>query len=165
MTLQFQKSVTHFGEDPSRLQPDEFFGIFDQFLQAFSEAKQDNENMRRRKEEEERRARMEAQVRDTRGLLLLIIAVVMAALLGNVNSVCVCVQRSVVGVDPYTVRQALVVYKTPEEKPMFAAVADQSIPSPYRTHSHPHALYICVGLQRFAHRYNIAPNYSLPRHY
>ncbi len=54
--------MKHFGEDATRMQPDEFFGIFDQFLQAFSEAKQDNENMRRRKEEEERRARMEAQV-------------------------------------------------------------------------------------------------------
>ncbi|XP_041928350.1 disheveled-associated activator of morphogenesis 1 isoform X1 [Alosa sapidissima] len=62
----FQKSVTHFGEDPSRLQPDEFFGIFDQFLQSFSEAKQDNENMRRRKEEEERRARLEAQLKEQR---------------------------------------------------------------------------------------------------
>lgn len=44
------------------MQPDEFFGIFDQFLQSFSEAQQENENMRRRKEEEERRAKMEAQV-------------------------------------------------------------------------------------------------------
>lgn len=45
------------------MQPDEFFGIFDTFLQAFSEARQDLEAMRRRKEEEERRARMEAMVR------------------------------------------------------------------------------------------------------
>lgn len=44
------------------MQPDEFFGIFDTFLQAFSEARQDLEAMRRRKEEEERRARMEAMV-------------------------------------------------------------------------------------------------------
>lgn len=44
------------------MQPDEFFGIFDQFLQSFGEAQQENENMRRRKEEEERRAKMEAQV-------------------------------------------------------------------------------------------------------
>lgn len=46
------------------MQPDEFFGIFDQFLQSFSEAQQENENMRKRKEEEERRAKMEAQVFD-----------------------------------------------------------------------------------------------------
>lgn len=48
------------------MQPDEFFGIFDTFLQAFSEARQDLETMRRRKEEEERRARMEAMVRGRR---------------------------------------------------------------------------------------------------
>lgn len=53
----------HFGEHDSKMQPDEFFGIFDTFLQAFSEARQDLEAMRRRKEEEERRARMEAMVR------------------------------------------------------------------------------------------------------
>uniref|UniRef100_A0A4W5LXN2 Dishevelled associated activator of morphosis 1 n=1 Tax=Hucho hucho TaxID=62062 RepID=A0A4W5LXN2_9TELE len=56
----------HFGEDATRMQPDEFFGIFDQFLQAFTDAKQENENMRRRKEEEERRARMEAQLKEQR---------------------------------------------------------------------------------------------------
>ena len=53
----------HFGEQDSKMQPDEFFGIFDAFLQAFSEDRQDLEAMRRRKEEEERRARMEAMVR------------------------------------------------------------------------------------------------------
>lgn len=44
------------------MQPDEFFGIFDIFLQSFSEARHDLENMQRRKEEEERRMRMEAMV-------------------------------------------------------------------------------------------------------
>uniref|UniRef100_A0A673I0Q1 Disheveled-associated activator of morphogenesis 1-like n=1 Tax=Sinocyclocheilus rhinocerous TaxID=307959 RepID=A0A673I0Q1_9TELE len=60
----FEKAVKHFGEDATRMQPEEFFGIFDQFLQSFSEAKQDNENMRRRKEEEERRARLEVQLKE-----------------------------------------------------------------------------------------------------
>uniref|UniRef100_A0A8D0A2H8 Dishevelled associated activator of morphogenesis 1b n=1 Tax=Sander lucioperca TaxID=283035 RepID=A0A8D0A2H8_SANLU len=46
--------------------PDTFFGIFDTFLTAFSEAEQDNENMARRKEEEERRALMEAQLKKDR---------------------------------------------------------------------------------------------------
>lgn len=55
--------MKHFGEEAGKIQPDEFFGIFDQFLQAVIEAKQENENMRKRKEEEERRARLEAQVR------------------------------------------------------------------------------------------------------
>uniref|UniRef100_A0AAR2LAZ9 Dishevelled associated activator of morphogenesis 1b n=1 Tax=Pygocentrus nattereri TaxID=42514 RepID=A0AAR2LAZ9_PYGNA len=60
------KAVKHFGEDSSSVQPDNFFGIFDQFLQAFTEAKQDNENTQRKKEEEERRARMEAQLKEQR---------------------------------------------------------------------------------------------------
>uniref|UniRef100_A0A667XNN4 Dishevelled associated activator of morphogenesis 1b n=1 Tax=Myripristis murdjan TaxID=586833 RepID=A0A667XNN4_9TELE len=59
-------ALRYFGEDSSKLQPDEFFGIFDAFLTAFSEAKQDNENMKRRKEEEERRALMEAQLKRDR---------------------------------------------------------------------------------------------------
>ncbi|XP_076872972.1 disheveled-associated activator of morphogenesis 1b isoform X2 [Brachyhypopomus gauderio] len=62
----FVKVVRHFGEDSGKMQPDEFFGIFDQFLQAFSEARQENENLRRRKEEEERRARMETQLKEQR---------------------------------------------------------------------------------------------------
>ncbi|XP_036437616.1 disheveled-associated activator of morphogenesis 1b isoform X1 [Colossoma macropomum] len=62
----FLKAVKHFGEDAVKMQPDEFFGIFDQFLQSFAEARQENENMRRRKEEEERRARMEAQLKEQR---------------------------------------------------------------------------------------------------
>ncbi|XP_040267237.1 disheveled-associated activator of morphogenesis 1 isoform X2 [Bufo bufo] len=61
----FTKSAKHFGEE-GKVQPDEFFGIFDQFLQAFSEAKQENENMRKKKEEEERRTRIEAQLKEQR---------------------------------------------------------------------------------------------------
>lgn len=55
--------MKHFGEEEGRMQPDEFFGIFDTFLQSFGEARQDLENMQRRKDEEERRMRMEAMVR------------------------------------------------------------------------------------------------------
>ncbi|GAA6086414.1 disheveled-associated activator of morphogenesis 1 [Tachysurus ichikawai] len=62
----FKKVVKVFGEDPSSMQPDDFFRIFYQFLQAFAEAKQDNENMRKRKEEEERRAQREAQLKEQR---------------------------------------------------------------------------------------------------
>ncbi|KAK2494439.1 hypothetical protein MC885_021783, partial [Smutsia gigantea] len=62
----FTKAVKHFGEEAGKIQPDEFFGIFDKFLQAMSEAKQENENMRKKKEEEERRARMEAQLKEQR---------------------------------------------------------------------------------------------------
>lgn len=51
-----------FGEDSAGVQPDEFFGIFENFLQALSEARQDVENMRRKVEEEERRAKQEQEV-------------------------------------------------------------------------------------------------------
>ncbi|KAK6488676.1 disheveled-associated activator of morphogenesis 2-like isoform X1 [Huso huso] len=62
----FSKALRHFGEDEGRMQPDEFFGIFDMFLQSFSDAHQDLQNMRCKKEEEERRARMEAMLREQR---------------------------------------------------------------------------------------------------
>ncbi|XP_031202371.1 disheveled-associated activator of morphogenesis 2 isoform X3 [Mastomys coucha] len=62
----FAKALTHFGEQDSKMQPDEFFGIFDTFLQAFLEAQQDLEAMRRRKEEDERRARMESMLKEQR---------------------------------------------------------------------------------------------------
>ncbi|XP_034377413.1 disheveled-associated activator of morphogenesis 2 isoform X4 [Arvicanthis niloticus] len=62
----FAKALTHFGEKESKMQPDEFFGIFDTFLQAFLEARQDLEAMRRRKEEDERRARMESMLKEQR---------------------------------------------------------------------------------------------------
>uniref|UniRef100_A0A4W5MFW3 Dishevelled associated activator of morphosis 2 n=1 Tax=Hucho hucho TaxID=62062 RepID=A0A4W5MFW3_9TELE len=62
----FTKSLKHFGEEQDRMQPDEFFGIFDTFLVSFDEARQDLENMQRRKQEEERRARMEAMLKEQR---------------------------------------------------------------------------------------------------
>ncbi|XP_038654975.1 disheveled-associated activator of morphogenesis 2 isoform X2 [Scyliorhinus canicula] len=62
----YSKMLRHFSEDETKMQPDEFFGIFDAFLQSFTEAKQDLENMRRKKEEEERRARMEIMLKEQR---------------------------------------------------------------------------------------------------
>uniref|UniRef100_A0A8C2KLG3 Dishevelled associated activator of morphogenesis 2 n=1 Tax=Cyprinus carpio TaxID=7962 RepID=A0A8C2KLG3_CYPCA len=62
----FSKSLNHFGEEEGCMQPDEFFGIFDIFMQSFCEARHDLENMQRRKEEEERRMRMEAMLKDQR---------------------------------------------------------------------------------------------------
>lgn len=59
----FDRAVRLFGEEGAVVQPDEFFGIFDTFLVAFMEARQDNENFRRRQEEEEKRAKQEAEVR------------------------------------------------------------------------------------------------------
>ncbi len=51
-----------FGEDPQKIQPDEFFGMFDQFITSFNDARVENERFRKQKEDEERRAKMEAQV-------------------------------------------------------------------------------------------------------
>lgn len=62
----FTSALKHFGEEHGRMQPDEFFGIFDTFMVSFSEARQDLENMQRRKDEEERRARMEAMLKEQR---------------------------------------------------------------------------------------------------
>ncbi|OCT77490.1 disheveled-associated activator of morphogenesis 2 [Xenopus laevis] len=62
----YTRAMKHFGEVEGKMQPDEFFGIFDTFLQSFAEAKQDLENMRKKKEEEERRARMEAMLKEQR---------------------------------------------------------------------------------------------------
>ncbi|XP_054909425.1 disheveled-associated activator of morphogenesis 1 [Poeciliopsis prolifica] len=62
----FVKALTHFGEDSSKQQPDDFFGIFNTFLLACSEARQDNEDMARRQEEEEKRALAEAQKKKDR---------------------------------------------------------------------------------------------------
>ena len=55
-------SLKRFGEEQGSMQPDEFFGIFDIFLESFVEARRDLENMQRRRDEEERRARMETTV-------------------------------------------------------------------------------------------------------
>ncbi|XP_018564843.1 disheveled-associated activator of morphogenesis 1 [Anoplophora glabripennis] len=63
MKTRFERAVRLFGEDTTNAQPDEFFGIFDAFLSALMEARQDNENMRRRQEEEEKRAKQEADLK------------------------------------------------------------------------------------------------------
>ncbi|KAL5278203.1 DAAM2 family protein [Megaselia abdita] len=63
MKTRFDRAVRLFGEDGSVLQPEEFFGIFDNFLVGFAEARQDNENFRRRQEEEEKRAKQEAEMK------------------------------------------------------------------------------------------------------
>ncbi|XP_075908087.1 disheveled-associated activator of morphogenesis 2-like isoform X2 [Petromyzon marinus] len=62
----FDRAVRRFGEESGRAQPDEFFGVFDLFLQAFGDARLENERSRRRKEEEEKRARADAQLKEQR---------------------------------------------------------------------------------------------------
>ena len=55
--------VKSFGEDPKQMQPDEFFGVFDMFLNSFTDARLENDRIKRVKEEEEKRAKMEEKVR------------------------------------------------------------------------------------------------------
>ncbi|XP_066602802.1 disheveled-associated activator of morphogenesis 1 isoform X2 [Prorops nasuta] len=63
MKTRFDRAVRLFGEDSAGVQPDEFFGIFENFLQALAEARQDVENMRKKVEEDERRAKQEQELR------------------------------------------------------------------------------------------------------
>lgn len=60
--LQFDRAVRLFGEDNSTIQPDDFFAVFDSFLTALSEARQDNISVKKRREEEEKRTRQEVEV-------------------------------------------------------------------------------------------------------
>merc|ERR1719266_2098447 len=61
--LQFDRVCKLFCEDPATSQSDEFFGVFDFFLTSFSEAKQENENIRRKREEEEKIAKQHQEMR------------------------------------------------------------------------------------------------------
>ncbi|XP_070577470.1 disheveled-associated activator of morphogenesis 2-like isoform X2 [Ptychodera flava] len=56
----YGRALKHFGEE-AKTTPDEFFGIFDIFLQSFGEAKVDNENYKKKKAEEEKRKKMEQE--------------------------------------------------------------------------------------------------------
>lgn len=62
MSDQFDRCVVLMGEEVKKIQPDEFFGVFDQFLTSLSEARHDNLLWLKIKEEEERRAQKEAEV-------------------------------------------------------------------------------------------------------
>ena len=53
-----------FGEEVKKVQPDEFFGYFDQFLTGLAEARVDNRVMMRQKEDEEKKAQRDAEVRE-----------------------------------------------------------------------------------------------------
>ncbi|GAB6020602.1 hypothetical protein CHUAL_003278 [Chamberlinius hualienensis] len=63
MKVRYEKAAKLFGEDPTTMQPDEFFGIFDSFLATYVEARHDNENFKRKKEEDEKRAKQEMEIK------------------------------------------------------------------------------------------------------
>ncbi|XP_071505919.1 disheveled-associated activator of morphogenesis 2-like [Diadema antillarum] len=62
----FEKMAKSFGEDATKVTPEDLFGTFDLFLQSFRDARLDNENIRKKKEEEERRAKLERDRTDKR---------------------------------------------------------------------------------------------------
>lgn len=60
MKSKYSEVVRLFGEDPSSVQPDEFFSIFDAFLTSFNDAKNEIDSIqKRRKEEMERQKELE----------------------------------------------------------------------------------------------------------
>ncbi|VVC32460.1 Diaphanous autoregulatory (DAD) domain,Formin, GTPase-binding domain,Armadillo-like helical,Formin, FH3 [Cinara cedri] len=63
MKTRFDRAVRLFGEDNSTIQPDDFFAVFDSFLTALSEARQDNISVKKRREEEEKRIRQEVDLK------------------------------------------------------------------------------------------------------
>ncbi|XP_074640649.1 disheveled-associated activator of morphogenesis 1-like [Tubulanus polymorphus] len=65
MKQKYDKVLGLYGEE-SKMQPDEFFGIFDQFLSMLYDCKKENERFRKMAEEEERRAKVEAQLKAER---------------------------------------------------------------------------------------------------
>jgi len=58
---QYEAVTRSFSEDPSKLQPETFFGIFSDFLQTFENARRENIANRKRKQDEERRRQIEIQ--------------------------------------------------------------------------------------------------------
>ena len=60
--MQYEAVTRSFSEDPSKLQPETFFGIFSDFLQTFENARRENIANRKRKQDEERRRQIEIQV-------------------------------------------------------------------------------------------------------
>ncbi|XP_076360416.1 disheveled-associated activator of morphogenesis 1-like isoform X3 [Tachypleus tridentatus] len=63
MKLRYEKVVRLYGEDPTQMQPDEFFAIFDTFLTSYNEARQECDNLRKKRESEEKRAKQEAEMK------------------------------------------------------------------------------------------------------
>ena len=63
LSFQFESCQKCFGiNDGKIMQPDEFFGVFDNFISAMNDAREENERIKKQKEEEERRAQLEERV-------------------------------------------------------------------------------------------------------
>ncbi|ESO96460.1 hypothetical protein LOTGIDRAFT_159871 [Lottia gigantea] len=66
MKQKYDMVVKAFGEDPTAMQPEEFCGIFDSFLNYFNDAQIENEKFRQQKQEEDKRSKMEEQLKKDR---------------------------------------------------------------------------------------------------
>lgn len=64
MKDKIEKTIALFGDDNKTMTSDEFFGIFNQFLVSFAEAKDENISMKKQKEDEERKARSVAEQKE-----------------------------------------------------------------------------------------------------
>jgi len=60
--FQYTKVTLLFAEDPKKINPDEFFGVFDNFLQSLNEVAGQNRRRQKKKEEEAKRVKIESQV-------------------------------------------------------------------------------------------------------
>jgi len=61
MKEKLKKALSFYGEDSKSVSSDEFFGLLNDFLVSFAEAKTENEAMKKQKEEEERKQRSLAE--------------------------------------------------------------------------------------------------------
>lgn len=61
MDVAYKDVVSYFGEDPSDMKPDEFFGIFQTFTSSWSKAKSDLEMQKKKKEQAEKTKEFQAQ--------------------------------------------------------------------------------------------------------
>ncbi|KAG4077459.1 hypothetical protein HA402_002886 [Bradysia odoriphaga] len=69
MKMMFDQAARRFGEDrkdKSPVQPDEFFGILNDFLNAFEEARQFNDNSKKLQEDGEKRVKKETALKKSR---------------------------------------------------------------------------------------------------
>ncbi|XP_037044651.1 disheveled-associated activator of morphogenesis 1-like [Bradysia coprophila] len=66
MKMMFDQAARRFGENGSLMQPDEFFGMFNDFLTAFEEARQFNDNSKKIQEDGEKRAQKETALKKSR---------------------------------------------------------------------------------------------------
>nr|CAB3236063.1 disheveled-associated activator of morphogenesis 2 [Phallusia mammillata] len=62
----FGKICDLFAEDPNKLQPDQFFGLFTSFMETFNNAKKENIAMKKKKDDEERRRKQEIERENTK---------------------------------------------------------------------------------------------------